>query len=154
VPRNVYRTGDDRWIVLSGTTDAQVSRTLKVIGADTDDARARYGTSAARLAVADELDALVAEWIRGQPRDRVIAAFRQARVPVSPVNDLADLAADPHVADRQALIRIADERLGETLVAAPFPRLSATPGRIDHLGEQARIEVDQALREWQARPAR
>ena len=28
VPRNVYRTLDDRWVVLSGTTDAQVARVL------------------------------------------------------------------------------------------------------------------------------
>ena len=35
VPRNVYRTGDDRWLVLSGTTDRQVARILKIIGADT-----------------------------------------------------------------------------------------------------------------------
>jgi crotonobetainyl-CoA:carnitine CoA-transferase CaiB-like acyl-CoA transferase len=154
VPRNVYRTADDKWVVLSGTTDAQVSRTLKVIGADSGEARARYGTSAARLAVADELDALVAEWIRAQPRTAVITAFQQARVPVSPVNDLADLAADAHVAERRSLVRVDDEHLGETLVAAPFPHLAATPGRIEKLGGKARVDADAALREWQERPSR
>ena len=154
VPRNVYCTADDRWIVLSGTTDAQVARTLRVIGADTGEARQRYGTSAARLAVADELDALVADWIRTQPRERAIAAFREARVPVSPVNDLADLAADPHVADRQSLTRVTDAQLGETLVAAPFPHLSGTPGRIDRLGGKAQIDADAALRDWQDRERR
>jgi crotonobetainyl-CoA:carnitine CoA-transferase CaiB-like acyl-CoA transferase len=154
VPRNVYRTADDRWIVLSGTTDAQVRRVLAVIGADTEGARSRYGTSAARLAVADELDALVADWIRTQPREAVIDAFRKARVPVSPVNDLADLARDPHVAQRESLRRITDDApggIGETLVPAPFPRLSATPGRIDRLGEQARVDARDALRDWPQR---
>ena len=148
VPRNVYETSDGRWIVLSGTTDAEVRRVLQVIGADTESARERYGTSAARLAVADELDALVADWIRERPRPEVIEAFRQARVPVSPVNDLADLAGDPHVTERQSLTRVADGAGGETLVAAPFPRLSATPGRIEQLGELARVDVAEALRRW------
>jgi crotonobetainyl-CoA:carnitine CoA-transferase CaiB-like acyl-CoA transferase len=151
VPRNVYATSDGRWIVLSGTTDAQVRRVLQVIGADSEAARERYGTSATRLAVADELDALVADWIRVRPRSEVVAAFREARVPVSPVNDLADLAADPHVADRQSLARVADGAGGETLVAAPFPKLSATPGSIEQLGEIARVDAAEALREWPPR---
>jgi crotonobetainyl-CoA:carnitine CoA-transferase CaiB-like acyl-CoA transferase len=149
VPRNVYQASDGRWIVLSGTTDAQVRRVLAVIGADTEAARERYGTSAARLAVADELDALVADWIRARPRNEVIEAFRQARVPVSPVNDLADLADDPHVRDRESLIRVPDGAEGETLVAAPFPRLSATPGRIEQLGERARVAAVEVLSEWE-----
>ncbi len=134
VPRNVYRTCDDGYVVLSGTTDEQVKRVLEVIGADTPEARERYGTSAARLAVADELDGRVAEWIRGQPRDGVVAAFRAARVPVSPVNDLADLAADAHVAARDSLLALDDEQLGAVRVAAPYPHLSLTPGQIGGLG--------------------
>src|SRR5579885_2393424 len=60
VPRNVYRTADGAWIAVSGTTDAQVARLLPLLGLDDDASRARFGTAAARVAVADELDALVA----------------------------------------------------------------------------------------------
>jgi crotonobetainyl-CoA:carnitine CoA-transferase CaiB-like acyl-CoA transferase len=144
VPRNVYQTSDGRWIVLSGTTDAQVRRVLRVIGAQA--AQERYGTSAARLAVADDLDALVADWIRERPRAEVVAAFREARVPVSPVNDLADLATDPHVLARESFVRLADD----VLAAAPFPRLSATPGAIEQLGPRERVDAATVLGEWQA----
>jgi crotonobetainyl-CoA:carnitine CoA-transferase CaiB-like acyl-CoA transferase len=144
VPRNVYATSDGRWVVLSGTTDAQVRRVLQVIGAQA--AQERYATSAARLAVADELDALVADWIRERPRAEVVAAFREARVPVSPVNDLADLAADPQVLARESLVRLADD----VLAAAPFPRLSATPGAIEQLGPRERVTAATVLRDWQA----
>ena len=150
VPRNVYRTADDRWIVLSGTTDAQVARVLAVIGADTPEARSRYGTSAARLAVADELDTLVADWIRGQSRESAVAAFRAARVPVSPVNDLADLVADPHVAARDSLLRLHDPDLGDVVVAAPAPQLSVTPGQIERLGGPwDAVSLDDVVAQWQ-----
>ncbi len=150
VPRNVYRTADDRWVVLSGTTDAQVARVLGVIGSDAPEAHARYGTSKARLAVADELDALVAGWIRGQPRDAVIASFRAVRVPVSPVNDLADLVADPHVRARNSLLQLKDPDLGPVHVSAPSPHLSATPGTIDALGGGvgSRVELAAVIAEW------
>ena len=150
VPRNVYRTRDDRWIVLSGTTDGQVARVLSVIGLDTPEAHVRYGTSAARLAVADELDALVADWIRGQLRDDVVATFRRERVPVSPVNDLADLVADPHVLARQSVVHLKDADLGAVNVAAPTPHLSATPGTIDALGggSESRVELTDAIEQW------
>jgi crotonobetainyl-CoA:carnitine CoA-transferase CaiB-like acyl-CoA transferase len=150
VPRNVYRTRDDRWVVLSGTTDGQVARVLSVIGLDTPEAAVRYGTSAARLAVADELDALVAEWIRGQDRNDVVAVFRRERVPVSPVNDLADLVADPHVQARKSVLHLQDTDLGAVNVAAPSPHLSTTPGRIDALGggSENGVELADAIAQW------
>jgi crotonobetainyl-CoA:carnitine CoA-transferase CaiB-like acyl-CoA transferase len=148
VPRNVYRTLDDRWVVLSGTADAQVARVLSVIGADTPEAHARYGTSAARLTVADELDALVADWILGQSREAVLAAFRAERVPVSPVNDLADLVDDPHVQARGSLVHLQDPNLGEVNVAAPAPHLSVTPGRIDALSDGTSVELTDVIAQW------
>jgi crotonobetainyl-CoA:carnitine CoA-transferase CaiB-like acyl-CoA transferase len=150
VPRNVYRTGDDRYVVLSGTTDGQVARVLSVIGADSAQAHDRYGTSAARLAVADELDALVADWIRKHPRVDVVAAFRRERVPVSPVNDLADLVADPHIQARESVLHLKDPDLGDVNVAAPSPHLSVTPGAIEGLGGAAAagVELGDAIAQW------
>ena len=62
-PRNVYRTRDGRWVVISGPTDNQVRRILELMGHDTDDARAKFGHAAERNAHNDELDGLVAEWV-------------------------------------------------------------------------------------------
>jgi crotonobetainyl-CoA:carnitine CoA-transferase CaiB-like acyl-CoA transferase len=150
VPRNVYRTSDDGYVVLSGTTDAQVARVLGVIGADTPEAHERYGTSRARLAVADELDALVAGWIRARPREEVVATFRRARVPVSPVNDLADLVADPHVQARKSVLQLQDPGFGPVTAAAPVPHLSATPGRIDTLGATASASLSELIEQWES----
>lgn len=105
-PRNVYRTRDDRWVAVSGTTDGQSSRVFALIGHDSPAELERYRTSTARLTVADEIDALVAEWIGAHDRDDVLAAFIDARIPVAPVNDVSDLLADPHLAARGDLERL------------------------------------------------
>jgi crotonobetainyl-CoA:carnitine CoA-transferase CaiB-like acyl-CoA transferase len=127
VPRNVYRAGDGRFLVLSGTTDAQVARVLAVLGRDTPEDHRRYGASADRLARADELDALVAGWIAGRPRDEAVAAFEAARVPVAPVHDLAELAAHPQAVARGALASVDDPVAGPVVVPGPPAHLHATP---------------------------
>ena len=120
VPRNVYRTLDDRYVAVSGTTDDQVARVLALIGRDTSADHERYGTSAARLRVADELDALVADWVAAHDRDTVVQQLLDARVPVAPVNDVRDVVTDPHVIARAS---VTDG------LAAPLPRMTDARAR-------------------------
>jgi formyl-CoA transferase len=148
VPRNVYGTADGRWLAVSGATDAQVGRVLALLGVDTPDARARFATSAARLEHGDELDALVAAWIAARDADTVLAALDGARIPVSEVNDLARLVADPHVVARGSVAHVEDPELGPLVMPAPQPRLSATPGRIARPAPALGEHTDAILAEW------
>ena len=148
VPRNLYRCRDGRFLALSGTTDAQVARVLGVIGRDRPEDHARYGKSAARLAVADELDDLVASWIAGRDRDTVLAAFRAERVPVAPVHDLAELTRDPHVLARESLTTFQDVAVGQVSLVSPTPKLSASPGQHSHPGPALSAHTDEVLRDW------
>ena len=81
--RNVYRSGDGRWVAVSGTTPRQVARVLELLGP-------------ASVDHPDEIDALVAGWIAGRDRCRV-ADLLEARVPATEVNDLAGVVSDEHV---------------------------------------------------------
>jgi len=144
VPRNLYRTRDNQHVAVSGTTDNQVARVLDTIGRSSPEDHARFGRAADRFRVADELDTLVADWIARRDRDEVVSAFLAARVPVSPVNDVRDLLADPHVAARGS-IRIVDDR--GTTVPAPLPWVSGprrAPGPAPDLGG----DRDAVLADW------
>jgi formyl-CoA transferase len=132
VPRNVYRTSDEHWVAVSGTTDAQVARMLEILGLDTDDGRARFGSSGARLQVADELDGA-----------HVLATMLDARIPAAPVNDLAALLADPHVQARADVVTVD----GLPMVA-PTPRLRGTPGAIRTTGPALGAHNDEVRRDW------
>jgi len=143
VPRNVYRTSDEHWVAVSGTTDAQVARMLEIVGLDTDDGRARFGSSGARLQVADELDGLVAGWIAEHDRAHVLATMLDARIPAAPVNDLAALLADPHVQARADVVTVD----GLPMVA-PAPRLRGTPGAIRTAGPALGAHNDEVRRDW------
>ena len=134
VPRNVYRTGDDRWLVLSGTTDRQVARILVVIGADTPDARAKFARSADRIANADELDGLVASWIASHPLDDVLRVMAENRVPAAPVNDVPALLRDDQIVARRSIVQVEDPTMGTLNMVPASPRLDATPGTIRFTG--------------------
>lgn len=134
VPRNVYRTREGRWIVVSGTTDRQVERILKLIGQDTDEGRARFARSTDRLRNADELDGLVAQWVGANTATDVIAALDANRIPVAPVHDVPGLLADPHIAARESITTLDDPVLGPVTLVRPSPVLSETPGEVRFTG--------------------
>ncbi|MCY4272125.1 MAG: CoA transferase [bacterium] len=134
VPRNIYRTADNRYLCLSATTDRQVERILALTGRDGPQDQAKFARMADRLTHSDELDALVADWIAPRPLEEAVAAFVEARIPVAPVHDLAGLLADAQVQARNSLTLVDHEVLGTVPMATPAPILSDTPGAIRHPG--------------------
>ena len=100
-PRNVYRTRDARWIVISGPIDAQVVRILELMGADTDEMRAKFGRATERND--ERRRARRHGRVHGSPPWTpavVVDALVAARIPVTEVNDVERLLADAHVRAR------------------------------------------------------
>lgn len=154
IPRNCYRTADDRYVIISGPTDAQVARILDLLGRTTDDDRAKFAHAEARMANGDELDALVAAWVRAHVLADVIAAMDVARIPVSPANDLAMVHAHPQVQHRQSLRIVDDPIAGPVTMPGPLPSLLATPGTIRHTGPALGAHTAEVLAAWRgATPA-
>jgi crotonobetainyl-CoA:carnitine CoA-transferase CaiB-like acyl-CoA transferase len=148
VPRNVYRTGDDAWLVVSATTDNQIARLLPILGLDTPEGLAKFAKVADRVGHADELDALVAEWVAAHERDDVVETFLGARLPVAPVNTVADIVADPHVQARGDVVTVDHPDVGPVRMVAPLARLSATPAEIRWAGPGLGAHTDDVYRDW------
>jgi len=144
-PRNVYRTRDGRHFAVSGTAPSAAERVVRIVGGEALLADSRFATHAARAAHADELDAIVAEWIGERDLAEVERRFEEHNAAGIRVIDMADAAQDPHYAARAAVVPVPDERLGEVHMTAPVPRMSATPGRIAHAGRALGADDDVLL---------
>ena len=59
-----------------------------------------------------------------------VSVLRQAGLPSSPVNSVADLIHEPHLWSRGNLVRLHDPQLGEVVTQGVMPLLSRTPGRV------------------------
>ena len=136
-PRGAYRTSDGRWLAMSGTAPAVASRILDVIGGPELAADPRFADNAARLANAEELDAVVGEWVGRHTLDEALAAFEAAAAAAAPVYRMADVLADPHFAERDTIVRVPDDDLGEVAMVDVVPRMSVTQGTVRWAGRPA-----------------
>ncbi|MEW1934567.1 CoA transferase [Rhodococcus sp. NPDC079359] len=148
VPRNTYKTKDDRWIVMSGSAPSIALRVYKAIDRPELAADPEYADPQKRLQRADEIDEMVANWIRQRSFDEVMDRFDREQVAVAPVYNAEQLLSDPHHSARETFVRVEDADLGSMVVQAPVPRLSATPGRVEHLGRPLGADNDDVLRTW------
>jgi crotonobetainyl-CoA:carnitine CoA-transferase CaiB-like acyl-CoA transferase len=139
VPRNTYRCADGTWVAVSASAESVARRVLDMIGAGDDE---RFQSFAGRVEHRTELDERVAAWIAERPQAEVIAAFEAAHAACAPVYTMADLAADPQVQAREAIVDV-DGTPMQGLIA----RLSATPGRIRWAGRPQGADTDEVLAE-------
>ncbi len=139
VPRNVYRTADDRWVAVSTSAESVAQRVLDLLGVQGDP---RFGSFADRATHRVELDELMAAWVAERSLAEVLAAFEAAQAAAAPIFDMADIAADPHYAARGAVVEV-DGVPMQGLVA----RLSATPGAIRWAGRPLGADTEAVLSE-------
>lgn len=145
VPSSSFPTADDRWVVLSANTEVLWRRLSGVIGRPELAGDERFATLDARCGHADELYAILEEWTSARRADEVVRVCDEADVPAAVVNSIADVFADPHVRSREDIVVVDDERVGPVAVAGIVPKLTATPGRIEGLGEGLGDSTEEVL---------
>jgi crotonobetainyl-CoA:carnitine CoA-transferase CaiB-like acyl-CoA transferase len=77
----------------------------------------------------------------------VLSAFDGARVPITPVNDLVELAEHPQVVARGSLVTLPDPDAGLVVLPGPVAHLAATPA-LAGPAPVAATPVEAVLAEW------
>ncbi|HEY4998320.1 MAG TPA: CoA transferase [Usitatibacter sp.] len=129
-PRNVYRTKDGRYVALSASTQKMAGRVFTSIGRPDLIDNPRYRTNADRVKNAQELDAIIGEFIATRTQAENVAFFEKAEVTIGPIYDIAQILEDPHFIEREVIADYPDPEMGEFPMHHVVPRLSATPGAI------------------------
>ena len=146
VPYQDFPTADGDFILTVGN-DGQFRKFCEVAGlALADDPR--FATNSARVANRGELIPLLRQATVFKTTAEWISALEQAGVPCGPINDLAQVFADPQVQARGLRFELPHPLAGSVPQVANPIRLSATP--IQHrnapplLGEH----TEQVLQQW------
>lgn len=137
VPRNTYRCRDGSWVALSTTAESVAQRLLALVGAPDDP---RFAGFPGRVEHRAEIDEIVGAWVAQRTRDEVLAEAEAAEVAVAPVYSMADVAADPHVAARDAIIDVGGVPMQNVLA-----RLSVTPGGVRFPARALGADTDAVL---------
>jgi len=122
VPYQSFATADAPLYLAVGN-DVQFARACAVLGEPLD-RDPRFADNAGRVEHRDEVVGRLAARFATAPRATWLAGLTAAGVPCGPINDLADLAADPQVVARRLFTTMSD---GTTPCLASPLALSRTP---------------------------
>ena len=135
-PIGSYRTSDNRFMVLSVSTDRVWQRMIQAMGHPEWGTDPRFVSNPARTSHADEVDAVVSDWFAAHTADDAQRVLDEAGVPVSPIDSIADIFADAHYQARSDIISPSDPVVGPVPMPGVLPRFSRTPGSVRFVGPE------------------
>jgi len=151
VPYQVFEVSDGHLILAVGN-DTQFERFCRIAGCPELAADERFARNAGRVRHREVLVPLLAERLRTRTRSDWLQAFDAAGVPCGPINDLADVFADPHVQERGMTFTVAHPlQPALELVASPM-KLSRTPVTVRRAPPLLGQHTDEVLAEFALSP--
>jgi formyl-CoA transferase len=121
--RPPYRTKDG-WVVISAAGREMAARLMKIVGGEADD------TPMAGSSGGDRRRALVEKWAAEHTTDEVWQTLHEAGIPSGPVRTIPEVAKDPHLWEREMLVKKEDAVAGEMYLPGATIKLSKTPARV------------------------
>ncbi|WP_417718974.1 CaiB/BaiF CoA transferase family protein [Salipiger sp.] len=120
-PHGLYATrADDRWLSIAVSDDAQWSALARLMGRAALAQDARFATAAARVAARDEVDRIVSDWAVLVEAEQAAEALQRAGIAAHVSWRASDIARDPHMAARGAVVPVR-ETDGRERMAVGFP---------------------------------
>jgi formyl-CoA transferase len=126
----VYPATDGYVAIAAGASDAVWRRFCEVIGRGDLVRDAGFATAAARRDRRDEVAAVIQSWTSARPRAEVVRVLAGAGVPAAPVNDVAEMVADPQVRAREMFVEMDHPTFGRLTTTGTPLKMSETPGRV------------------------
>ncbi len=146
-PSNAYRCQGGDYVLIAGNGDSIFKRLMGVIGRDDLANDPALAHNDGRSQQADMIDAAIQSWTEDRPRDAILQALDEARVPAGYPYTAEDIAHDPHYLARE-MIQTFTRPNGKPLkVPGVLPKLSATPGRLGDGGPALGQHTDDVLDE-------
>lgn len=133
-PSNVYPTREGRFILIAANQDTVFARLAEAMGRPELAQDTRYASHSARGSNQAELDALIADWTREQEAATLSRLLEDKGVPCGDIYRAPEMLEDAHFRAREAIVRVAHPVFGDLAMQNVAPKLSRTPGRINHPG--------------------
>jgi crotonobetainyl-CoA:carnitine CoA-transferase CaiB-like acyl-CoA transferase len=129
----VYTTSDGHVAVSAGASDAVWRRFCGIIGRDDLTHDPGFATAAARRDRRDQIGAIIQAWTSKRPKAEVVSLLANAGVPAAPVNNVAEMVADPQVQAREMFVEMDHPIYGRLKTTGSPLKMSETPGRVRSL---------------------
>lgn len=124
--RPPYKAKDGH-VVISASGSAMATRLMRIA---TGDETASVGGWTNRVGQDDPRKLAVAKWCAENTVDHIVKTLLDAEIPVAPVKTIPQVAQDPHLWEREMLVKMEDAVAGEMYLPGATIKMSKTPGRV------------------------
>ena len=129
----IYPTTDGHVAIAAGASDAVWRRFCEIIDRGDLTRDAGFATAAARRDRRDQVAAIIQGWTGKRTKSEVVQTLANGGVPAAPVNNVAEMVADPQVQAREMFVERDHPTYGRVKTTGTPLKLSETPGRVKWL---------------------
>jgi len=144
-PGDHFETCDGRYIVLTVSNDRMYGRLCEAIPVLLGDER--FSTHVKRTARVEEVNAIVAEWIKSRPVSEVCRIFEEKGLAFSLIYSVKEIVADPQYQARGSIATVEHPEIGTLKMPGVFPLFSGTPSPQIRPAPALGAHTDEVLRE-------
>ena len=127
--RPPYKAKDGH-VVISASGRVMATKLMQIA---TGDESAAVGGWTSRVGPLDSRKQAVAKWCAENTVEHIVSTLLAAEIPVAPVKTIPQAAEDPHLWEREMLVKMPDALAGEIHVPGATIKMSKTPGRVGHV---------------------
>ena len=129
----VYPTTDGHVAIAAGSSNLVWRRFCQIIGKPELADDPKFATTAARRTYQAETAAIIQGWTSQRTKAEVVSTLAEGGVPAAPVNNVAEMVADPQIQAREMFVELKHPSYGPVKITGTPLKLSETPGRVERL---------------------
>lgn len=129
-PAAVYRTRDNRYVSLSGSTNSIFAGNARAIGRAELIDEPRFAINSQRAVHHQELNAIFAAWMAEHDLAEVLERFERHGGSIAPVYSIDQIFTDPQMQAREAVTQVSDADFGSVGMTCAVPRFANNPTRM------------------------
>jgi CoA:oxalate CoA-transferase len=129
----VYPTTDGHVAIAAGSSNLVWRRFCQIIGKPELADDPKFANTAARRTYQAETAAIIQGWTSERTKAEVVSTLADGGVPAAPVNNVADMVADPQIQAREMFVEVEHPIYGPVKITGTPLKLSETPGRVERL---------------------
>lgn len=123
-PSNVYPCADGADLLIAANADSVFARLCRAMGSPSLSEDPRFAAHGARGEHMSEIDAIISEWTATMRADELLSVMEQHGVPAGRIYTAADMLTDPQYAEREMVVRLANQFGVEIPAAGIVPKFS------------------------------
>jgi crotonobetainyl-CoA:carnitine CoA-transferase CaiB-like acyl-CoA transferase len=147
-PRSLFQTQDGHWLGLSATSQSTWESLARAVGMAGLIDDPRFKDNAARLENKDVLNQELQGWLGQRPLEQTMEELVPSGGVVGPVYNSRQIVEDPHYQSRDDIVEVDDPELGPAKMLGVVPKLSGTPGSVEHAGPRLGEHNREVYGDW------